>query len=348
MAAVCDLVLLTWNRPDLLIPAMQRILQHTTIPSRLIIVDNASTDPKALECLQQVQGTDAVEVLVIRRTSNDGFAKGMNDGLARTTAPWICLLNNDILVTEGWLEEMLAVATANPHIGLLNPMSNEFNVEPQDVGETVDALARRRQSSQGRWIENWFGVGFCLLFSRETFQQVGTLDAETFQFMYSEDKDYSFRVRRLGRLCAIAEGAYVYHRTGSTAQHHPERWRLFQANEDRFYRKWGVERPRRIAYVLNGHDEVSEVARERIRQLANTGHRVWVLHPTPRGGEATGIPRHFHVVPQRVGRVGFWPRATGRILFKKKKFHRIILPPSRARRLFRWLKPIHQADVVDA
>lgn len=346
MAALCDLVLLTWNRPDLLVPCVQRILRHTTVPSRLLIVDNASTDPQALEFLRQVRGTDAVEVVVVRRTSNDGFAKGMNEGLGRSAAPWLCLLNNDILVTAGWLEEMLAVARAHPSIGALNPMSNEFNLAPVRAGETIDELARALQSRRGRWIENWFCVGFCLFLSRETFEQAGFLD-EAFTFIYSEDKDYSFRIRRLGRLCAIAEGAYVYHHGSSTMKERPDRWKLLEENETRFYRKWSMERPSRIAYLLTGRSEASDEARERIRRLANTGHRVWVFYPAPRGGvEELRIPRHFQVVPQQVERVGFWPRATGRILFKKKKFQRIVLPPSQAQRLFQWLTPIHRAEVV--
>ncbi len=319
MSAICDLVLLTWNRPDLLIPCVERLLKYTAVPSRLLIVDNASTDPQAIEFLEQVRGTDRVEVIVIRRTANDGFAKGMNDGLARTTAPWICLLNNDIVVTDGWLEEMLAVAQANPTIGVLNPMSNEFNVGPTRRGETIEGFANTLQLRRGRWIENWACVGFCFLFSREVFQQVGYFD-EMFEFMYAEDKDYSLRIRQLGRRCAIAEGAYVYHYVGSTAKDHPERWNLFHRNEERLRRKWNLTPPQRIAYLLN-HRAAHESARERIRQLANQGHRVWVFH-APDGRDA--VPRHFQVVPQRLGRFGFWPRAMGRILFKKKKFHRVI------------------------
>ncbi|MBI4353634.1 MAG: glycosyltransferase family 2 protein [Candidatus Omnitrophica bacterium] len=319
MSILCDLVLQTWNRPDLLIPCVERILQHTTIPSRLLIVDNASTDPEALAFLERVQGTSLVTVEVVRRAANDGFGKGMNDGLRRTTAPWICLLNNDIVVTVGWLEELLAVAQANPAIGALNPMSNEFNIEPAAPRETVDELAGRLQSHHGQWLENWACVGFCFLFSREVFQQVGYFD-EGFEFMYAEDKDYSLRIRQFGRLCAIAEGAYVYHHVGSTARNHPKRWDLFARNEERLHRKWNLTPSQRIAYLLASR-AAKDTARERIRQLANQGHRVWVFY-APDGHDA--IPRHFQVVPQRLGRFGFWPRAMGRILFKKKKFHQVI------------------------
>ena len=342
MSPLCDLILLTWNRPDLSIPCVERLLRHTTVSSRLIIVDNASTDPQALAFLERVRGTPLVDVEVVRRAENEGFAKGMNAGLTRTAAPWICLLNNDILVTAGWLEELIRVAQANPIIGALNPMSNEFNLEPARPHETIDELAGNLRSRQGRWLENWLCVGFCLFFSREVFEQVGGLD-ETFRFMYSEDKDYSFRIRQLGRLCAIAEGAYVYHHGSSTMKQHPDRWKLLQENEERLYRKWSMERPQRIAVLLNGHSEASEEARERIRRLANAGHRVWVFHDA---ANQRSFPRHFQVVPQRLGTVGFLSHATGRILLKKKKFHQIVVPNRRTASILQRLKPVHRAEVL--
>ncbi len=113
-AVACDLILLTWNRPDLLKPCIERILRSTRLPCRLLIVDNASTDPEARAYLPTIRGTEWVDTEVIIRPSNDGFSIGMNEGMARSTAPWVCLLNNDILVTEGWLEEMLRVRLGDP------------------------------------------------------------------------------------------------------------------------------------------------------------------------------------------------------------------------------------------
>ncbi|MDP3722429.1 MAG: glycosyltransferase [Candidatus Omnitrophota bacterium] len=339
--ARCDLVLLTWDRADLLKPGVERLLLHTRLDTRLIIVDNGSSEPETLRYLSEVRGTPWVEIEVVRRPQNDGFAAGINTGLAQTRAPWICVLNNDILVTAGWLSELIHVATSHPTLGLLNPMSNEFGAHPQP-GETVDDVARRLQPLQGRWLEATGAVGFCLLMPRRVFERVGYLD-ETFWFMYYEDADYSLRVRRAGYFCAIAEGAYVYHLGSATAKRDPTREQRFLENGERFYRKWRRPRPQRIAYVLlEQQGPVLDRAVSSIRHLVNDGHRVWVF-----GDPAIefAIPRHREVTVVRLS--GPWRALTvlWRILTKKKRFHRIVAPSGRFARCLQRFMPLHRAAV---
>ena len=227
------MVLLTWNRRDLLEPCVERLILHTRRANRLIIVDNGSTDPDALAYLDRLAAEQHGWVEVVRWPENRSIAAALNAGLALTSAPWICLLNNDILVTSGWLEEMLSVAERGQDIGLVNPMSNEFNCEPSRSGETIDDLARRLQARRGQWVEHWVGVGFCLVLSQRVLRLVGMLD-EAFLGGYFEDADYALRVQHAGLRCVIAEGAYVYHHGSATMRHDPGRSRLFQENEARF------------------------------------------------------------------------------------------------------------------
>ena len=164
----------------------------------------------------------------------------------------------------------------------------------------------------------------------------------TFGQVFPDDGDGAgdMRIVRLGNIRKFMEFTAMM----MGEQIDLERFTIKEENEARFYRKWSLERPHRIAYLLNGRSEAPPEIRERLRELANAGHRVWVFHR----GKADGrtIPRHFQVVPQRLGRFGFWPRATARILFKKKRFHRILLPRGPAARAFQWLQPIHRAEVV--
>ena len=343
-ARTCDLVLLTWNRADLLMPCVESILRYTDIPSRLLIVDNASTDADAIAFLERVQGTPAVEVEVVRRSHNDGYAVGMNEGLRRATAPWVCLLNNDILVTEGWLSEMLHVAQANPAIGLLNPMSNEFGVRPAQADETIDGIARSRRRYHGQWLESFMGVGFCLLFVRSLVEQIGYLDEE-FKFLYHEDRDYSVRVRQAGYLCAIAEGAYVYHHGRSGMKQNPALEGLLYENEERFYQKWQhLERSRRIACVVTHRCLARpQTTRDRIRNLANAGHVVWVYVARQ---DPACLPHHIDVRFKRLRGPAYPLQVVVRVLTKKKRFHRILVYDRWLGSILRLLRPLHRADVV--
>lgn len=339
MTAVCDLVVLTWNRVDLLKPCVERLLAHTRLPVRLLIVDNGSTDPETLQYLRELPSTTTAETIVVRHPANVGIAAALNSGLAQTRGPWICLLNNDVLVTAGWLDEMIAVAESEPTIGLVNPMSNQFGLIPRPP-QTIDALAERRRCLRGRWLEHATCEGFCVLLSRALFEHVGDLD-EGFGSMFFEDADYALRAHRAGFRSVIAEGAYVYHLGGATIKDDPTRHDRFAENEERFYRKWQLERPQRIGWVLPRHFTSQNVSDD-IRTLANAGHKVWVFA----AGEARrAIPRHLQVVPVGLPPFG-WPAwVLWRVLTKKKRFNRLILPEGRLARVLERLSPVHHAAI---
>lgn len=338
--AVCDIVLLTWNRKDLLEPCVERLFAHTSLPSRLLIVDNGSTDPDTLAYLAGLRGTPRMAVQVVRLPENGGIAAALNVGLRHTSAPWMCLLNNDVLVTAGWLEEMIRVAEADPAIGLVNPMSNEFNVGPA-AGETIDELAKRRGQSRGGWLENWQAIGFCVLFSRAVLEEAGYWD-EAMGSMYFEDTDFSLQVRRTGRICVIAEGAYVFHHKSATINRDPTRHEKFRASRERLYRKWSLSPPQRIAYVLPTVPAVAALSAARVRGLANQGHKVDVIGPVR---ATAAVRRHLLVRTRRVPEWAVWPATLARVLVKKKRFDRIIVYSPGLARLLRWARPLYKTAV---
>lgn len=319
---ICDIVLLTWNRPELLIPCVESILRHTDIPCRLILVDNASTDPKAVEFLENLRGTERVRLELVRRAHNDGFSIGINDGLSRTTAPWVCILNNDVLVTEGWLGEMIRVAENNPDIGLLNPMSNEFGAYPPKPG-AVDEAAAHLRNRAGQWTEFWTAVGFCMLIPRQILEKVGLLD-QKFRFIYFEDADYAMRVRRAGFRCGIAKGSYVYHLGSGTMNHNPEKLRMFEENRRLFLQKWNLPASQRVAWALpfKSRPEEMEDLRGRIRFFANQDHTLWIFCTKE---TAPFVPEHLNVRALVHSKISFYAVALWMICFKKKRFQKILL-----------------------
>ena len=340
---VCDIIILTWNRADLLKPCIERILRYTDVPSRLLIVDNASTQPEVIEFQESLTGTEMVQIEIIRRQKNDGFAKGINAGLDRATAPWICVMNNDVLVTKGWLSELIRVAESNPKIGLLNPMSNEFGIAPKG-DETPDDVADRLAAKKGQWTEFWNCVGFCVLMPQKILETVGLLD-EKLGYMYFEDADYSLRVRNAGFDCGIAQGAYAFHIGGATANENPHKIEFFETSRKAFLKKWNLPTPQRIALIVHHRDIAAhqESLTRKIRSLANQDHIVWIYCTETL---APHIPNHLNVTTQQLPNIGFYPMAALKILLKKKGFQKIIAPSDRSStQLIRWVGQIRKVPV---
>ena len=81
---------------------------------------------------------------VIRNAENRGFPAAVNQGIAVANGDQVLLLNNDTIVTTGWLRRMLAALYSDPKIGLVGPCSNFVGSEQQiEVGYESPDRARR-------------------------------------------------------------------------------------------------------------------------------------------------------------------------------------------------------------
>ncbi len=88
--------------------AMLATLQATLPPGlthEIILVNDASTD----DTRQWLSSLAGLGLLGVQNDSNMGFARSVNAGVAHAKGKVLALLNNDLLLTRGWLEPMLAV-----------------------------------------------------------------------------------------------------------------------------------------------------------------------------------------------------------------------------------------------
>jgi O-antigen biosynthesis protein len=105
------------------------------------------------------------------------------------------LLNNDVVVTTGWLGRILRALHSDRKVGLVGPRSN-FASGPQQIEAGYDGIAEldgfawdSGKAKGGVVVDINRLVGFCLLISREVIDAVGLLD-ERFGIGCFEDNDY--------------------------------------------------------------------------------------------------------------------------------------------------------------
>jgi GT2 family glycosyltransferase/Tfp pilus assembly protein PilF len=236
-----SIIILTFNQLEHTKPCLQSIEQHTPQPHELIIVDNGSTDG-TLDYLRKY-ANDHNNVRVISNKENLGFAAGNNQGLAVANGDYLLLLNNDTVVTEGWLARMLSVFERYSDVGIVGPVSNNIS-GPQQVKEaSYQSLGKMHHFAKhwsaahtGQTMEFYRVVGFCLLAKREVIDRIGGLD-EQFGSGNFEDDDFCLRAVVAGYKACIALDAFVHH-TGSQTfkgaginyQQSLERnWKIFKA-----------------------------------------------------------------------------------------------------------------------
>jgi GT2 family glycosyltransferase len=136
---------------------------------------------------------------------NRGFPSAANQGIQAATGRQILLLNNDTIVTTGWLRRMLRALHSDARIGLVGPCSNYVSGTQQitvgyDGLEGVDGFAWDRGKAYDRVVSDTHRVvGFCLLIRREVVDKIGLLD-ERFSPGNFEDDDYCLRAIEAGFL----------------------------------------------------------------------------------------------------------------------------------------------------
>lgn len=251
-AAICQvynkasIIILTHNNLHLTRSCIESIFRNTLWPNlELIIVDNASTDGTR-EYLGELH-REHENVKLILNDRNEGFARANNQGIRAATGEYIVLLNNDTIVTRGWLGRLIRRLESDPMVGMVGPVTNSAGNEAKiDVSyssiEEMEAFAEHRaRECEGKAFEIKTLALFCAVMRRKLFDEVGFLD-ERFEVGMFEDDDLALRVKQAGYRIICCEDVFVHHYHSATFKQFSEQeyLRLFEANRKWFEDKWGI------------------------------------------------------------------------------------------------------------
>lgn len=236
-----SIIIPTYNGKRLLVECIESIRAHTREDFELIVVDNGSTDGTIDWCRSE-------RITFISSGSNLGFPKACNLGLRIATGEALLLLNNDVIVTANWLENMLQCLFSSGDIGIVGPTTNyvsgrqKIAVDYDGIGQMHIMAAQYNIQNSAKWENVNRLVGFCYLFKRDLMNAIGLLD-ERFSPGHYEDDDYCYRARAAGFRLMIAADVFVHHH-GSASFHLTEQQeleRLVALNKYKFMQKWGID-----------------------------------------------------------------------------------------------------------
>lgn len=225
-AASVTLVLPVYQAFDLLPEVLDRIVRHTDLPWRLIVVEDASPDPQIRPFLRD-WAAGRPEVVLLENPANLGFIGSVNRGLAEAAAQpdaaAVILLNSDAFVPAGWASRLVAPLLADPAVASVTPMSNDAELMSVPVicvrsqlgagaVDAVDAVARRIDPDLA---DAPTGVGFCMALSPRFLQAVPALDT-AFGRGYGEEVDWCQKTRALGGRHVCLTNLFVEHRGGAS------------------------------------------------------------------------------------------------------------------------------------
>lgn len=208
-------VVLNWNGwQDTL--ACLASLQRQDYPNfNVVVVDNGSTD----ESVEQIK-LAMPSLALLQSGANLGFGGGCNVGIRHALAhgaDYVWLINSDSTADPHALSELVRMADQNPALGSVGSVLYE-----------ADSVDRIQLWGGGR-VNLWSGQsrhqrscgpldfisGASVLLRRAALEEVGLFDESAF-FMYWEDTDLAFRLRKAGWPLAVAQNSRVWHKQSAS------------------------------------------------------------------------------------------------------------------------------------
>lgn len=221
-------VVVSWNTARSLATCLRSLLAEGVDP--VIVVDNASADGSA-----EVAEDLGAPVRVLRTGANLGFGAAANRGLVLVDTPWVLVANADAAVRPGSVTRLVERIRADDQLGVLGPRlvdpdgttypsARRFPDWVDGIGHAL--LARwwptnpftRRYHADGDpgAVVDWVS-GACFLARTDALRAVGGFDEG--YFLYFEDVDLCWRLRRAGWVVGYEPTAVVVHGHGrSTSQ----------------------------------------------------------------------------------------------------------------------------------
>ena len=224
--AAVTLIMPVYNSLGLTREALTRVVRHTDLPWRIVIVDDASPDPDVLPALRDWIGRHP-QAQLLENPQNLGFVGSVNRGLEAARA-WpqdpVVLLNTDAFVPEGWAPRLLRPIWQDSRVGSVTPLSNDAELgsvpEPgraraitPEVAAFIDQQAAAL-NGQARAAAP-AGVGFCMALSPRALAAQPGFDMG-FSPGYGEEVDWCQKTAVQGFTHVYTPDLFVAHMGGQS------------------------------------------------------------------------------------------------------------------------------------
>jgi GT2 family glycosyltransferase len=219
-----SVVIVNWNRKDLLRACLNSLAAQTFTDFEIIVVDNGSDDGSA-EMVREI----GRPIKLIENRENRGFCAANNQGFSVSQSEYVALLNNDAEADPGWLQALLDAVRVKPDVGesdvgmvaskilvwedpsIIDKCGHLIYPDGQNRGRGHGQVDRGQFSRQE---EVLWPDGCAALYRRAMLDEVGGFDEEF--FAYADDAELGLRARIAGWTCLYAPGAVVRHHRGAT------------------------------------------------------------------------------------------------------------------------------------
>ena len=218
--SLVSIVVVNWNGASYIEKCVRSLLDLDYPNFEIIIVDNNSSD----DSVTILKGISS-KLRIIVNPENFGFARACNIGIKTSKGEFVALFNNDAIADPNWLKELIRTLSSSEQAGAVaGPIY--YCESPNKLwfgGARVDGLTGYF------WNQNCFSFlpqndvdflsGCALAIKREVIEKLGLLDEG--YFLYGEDVDLSFGIKRLKKTLLFVPSAKSWHMVSSSKKKAP-------------------------------------------------------------------------------------------------------------------------------
>lgn len=165
---------------------------------RVVVVDNGSTDGTQAYLASLPFGS------VICNRQNLGCGVAWNQGALAQQAEWTIVMNNDVVVTEGWLDKLIATAQARG-LAVASPAMVEGKLDYD-----LEGLAREAGQKMADCIRQGDRHAVCMAIHQSVWGKVGYFRATPSLWGY-EDSLFFHELDKAGIPCGIVGSSWIHH-----------------------------------------------------------------------------------------------------------------------------------------
>jgi GT2 family glycosyltransferase len=262
----------------------------------VIIVDDTSTD-RTPRMLKRIAGA-----VVLRNERNMGFIRTCNRGAEVARGQYLVFLNNDTIVTPGWLDALVTTFKDYPDAGVVGAKLVYPDGRLQEAGGIIwsDASAwnygKLDDPDHPRYNfvrDTDYCTGACMMIPRMLFKQLGGFDTH-FAPIYYEDTDLAFKVRHAGHRVIYQPLSRVIHFEGLTSGTDVQvGLKAHQVtNQIKFRTRW----QRRLRLHPDSPTTPVRVVRDHGPGVQAPGHILVIDHRLPTPDRDSGSVRIFEMI----------------------------------------------------
>lgn len=225
---------------------------HTRGPWRMFVHDNDSEDGAAEWLAMQD------DLHVVQNSRNLGFSRATNDGiklsLQQSDSEWTVLMNNDVIVPDGWDQIMLSALAKHQEVKMCSPVLCKTRGRGYRMRHMQWHRAARRYGRDTMGDQDWLGLSCCFV-HKDVWRRFGLLRCDGKFWHFGSDEEFGRRLPKRWRKCLYTGLSVLHWHSASRAYVHR--------------RRVGERASRGIIWRLADemYSQTKQVKAERIREL---------------------------------------------------------------------------------